>query len=69
MEPIAISTRKNGEWIILHRCQACGTIHANRIAGDDNPVALYAIATRPLSRPPFPDLSESWVPEHSNPCP
>ena len=26
----------------------------NRVAGDDNPLALMALAVRPLGRPPFP---------------
>lgn len=54
MEPIAVSIRPDGEWMILHRCQTCGIIHANRIAGDDNAVALLALAARPLANPPFP---------------
>jgi len=54
MEPMAVSTRRDGEWVLLHRCQNCGVIHANRIAGDDNAVALLALAARPLANPPFP---------------
>ncbi|MBN1404641.1 MAG: RNHCP domain-containing protein [Opitutales bacterium] len=54
MEPIAVSMRPDGEWILLHRCNKCGVIHANRIAGDDNAVALMALAARPLANPPFP---------------
>jgi len=53
MEPIAISSRPDGEWMILHRCKKCGVIHANRIAGDDNAVALLALAAKPLANPPF----------------
>lgn len=56
MEPIAVSSRPDGEWMILHRCKKCGVIHANRIAGDDNAVALMALAARPLASPPFPSL-------------
>jgi len=26
----------------------------NRIAGDDDPIALMSLAVRPLARPPFP---------------
>jgi len=36
MEPIAISVRKDKEWIIIHRCTECGTLRENRVAGDDN---------------------------------
>jgi hypothetical protein len=24
MEPIAITVRKDGEWILIHRCNGCG---------------------------------------------
>jgi Zn finger protein HypA/HybF involved in hydrogenase expression len=61
MEPIAVSLRPDGEWLILHRCKDCHTIHANRIAGDDNAVRLLAIAAAPLASPPFP-LAESPPP-------
>jgi hypothetical protein len=54
MEPIAISVRGDGEWILIHRCLACHEIHLNRIAGDDNPLLLLRIAVRPLAAPPFP---------------
>ncbi len=53
MEPIAISVRK-GEWILIHRCNDCGTLKANRIAGDDNEMALLSLAVRPVAQPPFP---------------
>ncbi len=56
MEPIAVSMRRDGEWMLLHRCEKCGVIHANRIAGDDNAVALMMLAARPLSCPPFPSI-------------
>lgn len=54
MEPFAIGIQGNGEWSILHRCQRCGMIRTNRIAGDDNDVLLVSMALRPLARPPFP---------------
>lgn len=54
MEPIAISMRGDGEWLIVHRCNKCGVIHTNRIAGDDNAVTLMTLAARPLANPPFP---------------
>lgn len=53
MEPVAIWVRK-GEWVIIRRCQECGALHANRIAGDDNELALVSIAVRPVAQPPFP---------------
>jgi hypothetical protein len=54
MEPIAITVRKDGEWMIVHRCTFCDEIHLNRIAGDDNPLLLLRLAVKPLAQPPFP---------------
>ena len=54
MEPIAVWTKKNGEWAIIHRCLECGKLGSNRIAGDDNEIILMSLAIRPLARPPFP---------------
>jgi hypothetical protein len=54
MEPIAIQARPDGEWLIVHQCKSCFTVHVNRIAGDDSERELLALAVRPLSRMPFP---------------
>ncbi len=54
MEPLAISVRGDGEWVIVHRCTGCGVLHANRTAGDDNALPLTRLAVRPLAQPPFP---------------
>ncbi len=54
MEPIAISTQKDGEWSVVHRCLSCNLIRTNRIAGDDDETALLALALRPLVNLPFP---------------
>ena len=54
MEPIAVWVRYDGEWAIVHRCNRCKALRVNRIAGDDNDVALISLAVRPLARPPFP---------------
>jgi hypothetical protein len=54
MEPIAITVRGGGEWVLVHRCLGCGELHLNRTAGDDNPLALMRIAVGPLAQPPFP---------------
>ncbi|MCC7145732.1 MAG: RNHCP domain-containing protein [Phycisphaeraceae bacterium] len=54
MEPIAITVKPNGEWAILHRCQNCGAVRINRVAGDDNELALISLALRPLAQPCFP---------------
>jgi hypothetical protein len=54
LEPIAVWVKKDGEWAIVHRCMTCGQLKTNRIAGDDNPWSLIALAAKALSRPPFP---------------
>jgi len=54
MEPIAVCVRGSGEWVLVHRCSGCGTLHLNRTAGDDNPLPLVRLAVRPLAQPPFP---------------
>ncbi|RMH30803.1 MAG: RNHCP domain-containing protein [Planctomycetota bacterium] len=54
MEPIAIASRGDGEWAIVHRCVGCGHLRINRVAGDDDELALLALALRPVSNPTFP---------------
>ena len=46
MRPIALWVRTDGELALIHRCERCGTLRSNRIAGDDNPVALRALLQR-----------------------
>ena len=54
MEPIAVWTKENGEWALIHRCISCGFLRANRICGDDDELRLFMLAARPLARLPFP---------------
>jgi hypothetical protein len=54
MEPIAISVKRGSEWVLIHRCTLCGELKANRVAGDDNELALISLAVRPVAQPPFP---------------
>ncbi len=54
MQPLAVWVRQDGEWAIIHRCASCGCLKSNRIAGDDDPWALMALAAQAISRPPFP---------------
>lgn len=54
MEPIGITVRGDGEWVLVHRCTRCDEVHLNRTAGDDNPLMLLRLAVLPLARPPFP---------------
>ena len=51
MEPISVWVRKNGEWAVIHRCTVCGKMGSNRIAADDNPMKLMALALRLLRQP------------------
>jgi hypothetical protein len=54
MEPLAITVRGSGEWVLVHRCLSCEVIHLNRTSADDNPLLLLRLAVRPLAQPPFP---------------
>lgn len=61
MEPIAVTARPDGEWLLVHRCLGCGVLHLNRTAGDDSPLLLLHVAVRPIGRPPFPlDRLPGW---------
>ena len=54
MEPIAVWVRPDEEWALVHRCGTCRVVRVNRVAGDDNEMALLSIAARPMAKPPFP---------------
>lgn len=54
MEPIAVVSREDGDWSILHRCNRCGKLNLNRVLADDNPILLMQLAVKPLASPPFP---------------
>ncbi len=54
MRPIAVWVKPDGEWSILHRCERCGVIRANRIASDDAEGALLKLALKPVTKLPFP---------------
>jgi len=46
MEPITLWVLPNGEARIIHRCTRCGTLKANRVAGDDGEGVLATLAAR-----------------------
>lgn len=48
MEPLSLTTRPDGEWLLIHRCLTCDELSANRVAGDDNALALMRLALRPM---------------------
>lgn len=54
MEPIAVTVRGKGRWVLIHRCTNCGRLRLNRIAGDDNLLLLMRLAALPLTVPPSP---------------
>jgi hypothetical protein len=54
MPALSVTVRQDGEWLIIHHCQSCDELSANRIAGDDNALALLRIAIRPLSNTRLP---------------
>ena len=53
MEPISIWSKADGEWALVHRCQACGTLKTNRVAADDNQQRLIELAEKAMKHPPF----------------
>jgi len=54
MEPIGVWVKGKGEWALIHRCEKCGFIRSNRIAGDDNQAGLMHLAVKPVMMFPFP---------------
>ena len=54
MEPIAVTVRGKGSWVLVHRCLSCGRLRLNRTAGDDNLLLLLRLAVLPLTMPPSP---------------
>ncbi|MCK1798208.1 RNHCP domain-containing protein [Streptomyces sp. XM4193] len=51
MTALGLSVHENGEWQLIHSCEVCGALKPNRIAGDDNALALIRLALRPLADP------------------
>jgi hypothetical protein len=57
MEPIAVTVRGEGRWVLIHRCLACGRLRLNRSAADDNVLLLMRLAALPLAHPPVPQVA------------
>jgi hypothetical protein len=51
MEPIAVTVRGEGRWVLVHRCTDCGRLRLNKTAGDDNVLQLMRLAALPLATP------------------
>ncbi|MGY2061063.1 RNHCP domain-containing protein, partial [Nocardia gipuzkoensis] len=49
MDAVSMTTRGDGEWMIIHQCLTCGRLSVNRAAGDDNALVLIRLALRPIS--------------------
>jgi RNHCP domain len=49
MAPAGLFARPDGEQVLVHRCLACGFRRYNRVAADDNPLAVLRL---PLIQPP-----------------
>lgn len=64
MEPIAVTVRGKGRWVLIHRCTDCGRLRLNRTAGDDNLLLLMRLAALPLATPPVPFDATPDEPEH-----
>ena len=54
MEPIAVTVRGEGRWVLVHRCLDCGRLRLNKTAADDNQLRLMQLAALPFTMPPFP---------------
>jgi len=50
MSAIGVAYRADGEQMVVHRCNGCGIERQNRVAADDNPIALLRLQPVTLSR-------------------
>lgn len=66
MEPIAVTVRGEGRWVLIHRCTNCGRLRLNKTAGDDNALLLMRLAALPLSMPFIPFAPEAEVNGNGN---
>lgn len=48
MKPIGLTTRRSGEYVLVHKCVKCGFERLNRVAGDDDPQKLTLLAGKPV---------------------
>ncbi|MEZ4563407.1 MAG: RNHCP domain-containing protein [Thermomicrobiales bacterium] len=48
MPVIGVAFRADGEQMLIHRCNGCGVVRQNRIAADDDPVAVMRLTPAPL---------------------
>jgi hypothetical protein len=50
MPAIGVAYRPDGEQMVVHRCNGCGIERQNRVAADDDPVALLRLPPVTLER-------------------
>lgn len=48
MEPIGVSTRRSGEFVLTHKCTKCGFERYNRVAADDDQQTLVTLSGLPI---------------------
>lgn len=48
MEPIAVATRRTGEYVLTHKCCKCGFERYNRVAADDSEEELVKLSGLPI---------------------
>lgn len=66
MEPIAVTVRGEGRWVLIHRCTNCGRLRLNKTAGDDNVLLLMRLAALPLTMPFVPFAAEPATASNGN---
>lgn len=47
MEPVSVFIRRNGEYVLVHKCLKCGFKRYNRIASDDDFDLVTKLSTIP----------------------
>jgi hypothetical protein len=50
MPAIGVTYRSDGEQMVVHRCNGCGIERQNRVAADDNPIALLRLPPVPAAQ-------------------
>ena len=50
MPAVGVAFRADGEQMLVHRCNGCGIERQNRIAADDDPVAVMRLTPVALPR-------------------
>ena len=43
MAPVALATRPDGEYLVVHECLSCGVVRHCRVAADDNWSCVMAL--------------------------